>query len=177
MCPPASWDEPAIALLKSRPVKEPVSGRTNEQPHSASAPPTPPPAGGQKPPSVAPWPVKGAEAAYWGPARGARGARDQACGWEPSALTSPLPQVGGGCCARPPAAHMALRGVSQRLLSRGPPLRLLRGWGSAAALTGQCRVAGGVGRVELETRRVFRGDFSSCVFREGREDSEPTGKM
>ncbi|XP_027441736.1 glutaryl-CoA dehydrogenase, mitochondrial isoform X2 [Zalophus californianus] len=43
--------------------------------------------------------------------------------------------VGRGCSACPPAAQMALRRVSERLLSRGPGLSFLRGWGSAAAQT------------------------------------------
>lgn len=45
-----------------------------------------------------------------------------------------------------PAAHMALRGVSARLLSRGVCLRLLSTRGSAAAQTGQCQLTGRVGR-------------------------------
>ncbi|CAD7685537.1 unnamed protein product [Nyctereutes procyonoides] len=50
-------------------------------------------------------------------------------------LTPLLLQVGRGCSACPPAAHMALRRVPERLLSRGPGLSFLRGWGSAAAQT------------------------------------------
>lgn len=76
-----------------------------------------------------------------------------------AALTPLLLQVGRGCSACPSAAQMALRGVSGRLLSRGPGLSLLRGWGSAATQTGQCRVGGRVGRVELEVREHSRGDF------------------
>lgn len=72
-----------------------------------------------------------------------------------SALTPLLLQVGRGCSACRPAAQMALRRVSERLLSRGPGLSFLRGWGSAAAQTGQCRVGGRVGRVELEAWGTF----------------------
>ncbi|KAB0404871.1 hypothetical protein E2I00_001661, partial [Balaenoptera physalus] len=57
------------------------------------------------------------------------------------------------------AAHMALRGVYGRLLSRGPSLRVLRSWSSAATQTGQCRTGGGMGREKLEARGLPRGDF------------------
>lgn len=63
-----------------------------------------------------------------------------------------------------------------RLLSRRPGLRALRAWGSAAAQTGQCR-ARRVGREQVEALKRSRVTFPSCVCREGREDTEPTGQM
>lgn len=54
---------------------------------------------------------------------------------------------------------MALRGVYGWLLSRGPSLRVLRSWSSAATQTGQCRTWGGMGREELEAWGLSRGDF------------------
>lgn len=69
---------------------------------------------------------------------------------------------------------MALRGVSPRLLSRGPVLRWLRGWGSAAALTGECRVRAAWGGWNWRLQE-FSGVISRPVFSEkgGKTQSRP----
>lgn len=72
---------------------------------------------------------KEAPSGDWLEGREEQGART--AGGSRSALMPRLLQVSRGCYARLPAAHMALRGVFARLLSRGHRQSFLRAWGSA----------------------------------------------